>query len=122
MFSLLRPEGKFIALELSKVLMKTERKIIYIKLEKIEGFSIGPKQEIITDNLLIQNQFLVKGKEFFIKNMSNSLDTLVMAKKSIEIHPRDQCTLLNGDSLLSFSVRKKFTLKSFFCFCKTLPN
>ncbi|OMJ89924.1 hypothetical protein SteCoe_7812 [Stentor coeruleus] len=118
LLSLLKPHGKYISLELSRTVTKIQRKIIIISLQQRDYFCLGIKGEILPDDLNKACTFQVQGKKILLQNESLCMDTMVMARKTIEMPLYTNCLFANGGNLISFNVKEKMSIRKFFCFCR----
>ncbi|OMJ82108.1 hypothetical protein SteCoe_17272 [Stentor coeruleus] len=118
LLSLLKPHGKHISLELSRTVTKLQRKIIIVSLREKNYFCFGITGEILPNDLHKICTFQVEGKKILLQNESLNMDTMVMARKTIEMPLYTKCLFANGDNLIRFNVKEKMSIRNFFCYCK----
>lgn len=118
LLSLLKPHGKYIFLELSRTVTKLQRKVIIVSLQERDYFCFGITGEILPNDLHKVCTFQIQGKKVLLQNESLSMDTMVMARKTIEMPLYTNCLFVNGGNVMSLNVKEKMSIRNFFCFCK----
>ena len=120
MFSLIFPSERFISLEISRTVVRQQRKIVIILLEKIDFFTIGPRGEIsVNKEKNIQGgAFFIENNEITLTNMRKNNDAMVMVNKTTMFEPGNSCNFINGNVILQVNFCKKFTFKDFCCIRK----
>jgi hypothetical protein len=102
LFSLIFPSERFISLEISRTVVRQQRKIVIILLEKIDFFTIGPRGEIsVNKEKNIQGgAFFIENNEITLTNMRKNNDAMVMVNKTTMFEPGNSCNFINGNVIL----------------------
>ena len=122
--SSLKLEGHYIILERSKTISTNQRHLIIIALDKLNAFHMNENEEIISS---IQANtsclFRIIKQKLYLCNDINAFDTLVMAKKSIILgEEAKRIYVINENTLLEISVKKRISCCEIFCMCIKRKN
>ena len=115
-FSELKPDGRYMMLELSRMASHIQRKLLIISLENTESFQISSTGKVLFGNDMRGSGFFkIVDNQIHLMNNTGDFKTMVLAKKSIMLDQQQNLSFNIGTSLVEFSFKQKFTFSRCFC-------